>query len=1027
MKQKLSFLSMLLTCIVVFSGFGQEKEIRGKVTDSENLPLPGVSIVVLETTNGTQTDFDGNYLISVSEGQVLRFTYLGQKTVEMVVGGSSVINVQMEEDAEALEEVVVQGYRNATKATSSIAISTVTAETIINRPNASAIQTLSGQVAGLNITAASGQPGAPPRVNLRGIGSINGNTDPLYIIDGAPVDANAFRSLGNNDIASVSVLKDAGATAIYGNRGANGVIIIKTRQGSYNQKLQITYSGITEFSNLQQNTEDYDLLDSQQQLRLERELGTGLGNGLSDAEIGAFRTTNWQDVIFRTATTQQHTISLSSGGENFTQFTSLQFRDQPGILLNSGLTRFNFRNNLTGKSSNDRFNFSSNIAIGYSQNDEPNAIGGTGINRNLVLGAYQSLPYLQPEDLVSGAELVALGNFFPNTPFLLLDLVNTFERREDELQILGNFSASYEIWDGLRANVRLSGEYRQQILNRTEFPNSFNALIFAGPQDPPGIQEQDYEGQFLYNQVTSLTYNRSFKKHTVDAGAYIEYFRGFFSDFGFTADGLVPALAAPGDGAAFVPDNPDNDLFVDSINANRLTSGLFSYFFQGDYDYDKRFGITGTIRRDASFRFSESNRWGTFGSVAARWNISDEAWFGSDGFVNQLKLRGSWGVTGNQFIDNTPPRGINFDAPDLTRDLFVTNPGLGGQNALFLNQIGNNTLQWETTEEFNIGADFALFDNRLRGSVDFYDRTTSDLFLAAPLSPINVQELQINTNDEFPTLSTNSGEIKNSGVDLTLTYDLVRSKDLNLSINMVGNYNKQEIIDLPTDTGEIINPGGIGAIALQEGGLINEYYLVRYAGVNPENGNLLFLDADGNETENPDVDTDRVFLGTNLAPDYQGSFGFDLDFKGLFLSTQWNYAIGVDRIDNDLFNFSDPTNIGSFRATGDLLRAWTPENTDTDVPSLTATNLALVGSSDRFLQSADFLRLRFATVGYSLPLKYLEGTGLTKIRVFLQGENLLTFTPWRGFDPETVNTFNPGQSRLFPTPKVFSVGLEVGF
>ena len=288
-------------------------------------------------------------------------------------------------------------------------------------------------------------------------------------------------------------------------------------------------------------------------------------------------------------------------------------------------------------------------------------------------------------------------------------------------------------------------------------------------------------------------------------------------------------------------------------------------------------------------------------------------------------------------------------------------------------------------------------------------------------------QINANTNDEFPTLSTNSGEIKNSGFDLPMAYDVIRSKDLNLSVNLVGNYNKQEIIDLPTDTGEIINPDGIGSIGLQEGGLINEYFLVRYVGVNQENGNLLFLDADGNETENPDVDTDRVFLGTNLAPDFQGSVGFDLNYRGLFFSTQWNYAIGIDRIDNDLANFSDPTNIGQFRATGDLLRAWTPENTNTDMPSLTATNIALDGNSDRFLQSADFLRLRFATAGYDLPSRYLDGTGLNRIRVFVQGENLLTFTPWRGFDPETVNTFNPAQSRLFPTPKVFSVGLEVGF
>ena len=993
--------------------YGQGKTISGNVTDQDGLPLPGVSIVVVGTNNGTQTDFDGNYTITANVGQVLRYTYIGQTTVNRTVGGSNTISVQMQEDTQALDEVVVQGYRNATKATSSIASVTVSSETITNRPNANVVQTLSGQIAGLSIIAASGQPGAPPRVNLRGVGSINGNTDPLFVIDGIPTDANAFRSLGNNDISNVTVLKDAGATAIYGNRGANGVILIETRRGGFNQKLQISYNTVLEFSNLVNNGR-YDLNNSQQQLLLERDRGVGLGNGLTDAEIGEFTTTDWPEEFFRTAITQQHTLNLSSGSKNFTQFTSLGFREQPGILRNSRLSRFNFRNNLTGRSDNEKFNFSSNISINYSQNDEPNAIGTGGINRNLVLGAFQGLPYLDPADLPTGAELVALGNFFPNTPFLLLDLINTFERREDELQILGNFDASWNFWDGLSANVRLGGEYRRQILNQTEFPNSFNALIFAGPQDPPGFQIQDFEAQFLYNQVTSFNYNKSFGKNTLDLGAYTEYFRGFFQDFGFFSDGLVPELAASADGSAFVPDNPNDDLFVDTINANRLESGLFSYFFQGDWDYDRRFGVTGTIRRDASFRFSDSNRWGTFGSVSARWNIDQESWFGTDSFVNGLKLRGSWGLTGNQFIANTAPRGINLDAPDLTRDLFATGNGFGGNNARFLAQIGNNTLRWESTEEINFGVDFEFFDSRLRGSLDVYDRTTSDLFLGTPISPINSQTV----------LNTNSGELQNRGFDLTVNYDLIRTKDLNLRLNLVGNFNDNEINDLPTEDGTII---GGGATAFREGGRIGEYFLVRYAGVNPANGNLLFLDAEGNVTENPDVDTDRVFLDQNIFPDFQGSFGFDFDYKGFFINTQINYSVGVDRIDNDLAGFLNPNNIGQFRTSRDLERAFTPDNRVTDIPSLDASNFALSASSDRFLQNADFLRLRFATIGYNFPTKFIESTGLTRLRVFGQGENLFTFTEWRGFDVEAVNTFTPETSRLFPTPRVYSFGIEVGF
>jgi len=1019
MKSKLSWLITPLLALFMSFSYGQGKTISGNVTDQNGLPLPGVSIVVVGTNNGTQTDFDGNYSLTANVGQTLRFTYLGQKTENRVVGSSNTISVQMEEDAQSLDEVVVQGYRTASRESSSIASSTVTSKTIVNRPNASVVSTLSGQVAGLNIQASSGQPGSAPRVTLRGVGSINGNTDPLYLIDGVPVDANAFRSLGNSDIESISVLKDAGATAIYGNRGANGVVVIKTRKGSFNQSLQITYSGLVEFSSL--IDQDYDLNNSQEQLLLEREFGAGRGfNGgpgnvpLTDAEIAGFSTTDWPNFFFEVGLTQQHTVNLSSGSENLSQFTSLGFRQQDGILTNSDLTRFNFRNNLSGKSSNGRFTYSSNIAVNYSQNNEPNAIGTNGINQNAVLAALQSVPYISPDDFIDGAALLA-PLLFVNTPLFIIDRNINNSRREDELQILGNFEASFKLYDDLTARVQLSGELRDQIRTGVIRPNSFNSLLFAGAQDPAGSQNQDIQRQFTYNQVTSLNYNKTIGKNTFDAGAYIEYFRGFYQTFGFNSDGLTDALISPGDDASFIPDNPNDDLFVDTIFADRLESGLFSYFFQGDWDYDTRFGLTGTLRRDALFRFSQSNRFGTFGSISGRWNINKEGWFG-DNVFNVLKLRGSWGVTGNQNIANDfGIPGVNFDSADLTEDFFGTGVGIGGQNSLFLTQIGNNTLRWEQTTQSDIGLDFEVFDSRLRGSIDVYRRTTDDLFLASPVSAIN----------SITTLNTNTGSIRNQGADLTLNYDLLRKPNgVNLTLNFVGNYNEQEVIDLPSEDGRIILGG---PVSFEEGGLISEYFLVRYAGVNPANGNLLFLDVDGNLTENPDPNEDRVFLGKNLAPDYQGSFGFDFSYRGWFATTQWNYAIGVDRIDNDFAGFLNPNNIGNFRTSRELERAFTPDNRITDIPALRATNLALSGSSDRFLQSADFLRLRFATFGYDFPSKFLEGTGFSRVRIFGQGENLLTFTPWRGFDPETVNTFNQAGGRLFPTPRVFSFGIEVGF
>jgi TonB-linked SusC/RagA family outer membrane protein len=984
--------------------FAQEKTISGNVTDQSGLPLPGVAVVIVGTTTGTQTDFDGNYSISAQVGQVLRYTYLGQKTVNRTVGTASTINVQMEDDAEALQEVVVQGYRTSTKEKSSIASTTINAETIENRPNASFVQTLSGQVAGLSITTNSGQPGAASNVNLRGVTSINGNTQPLYIIDGAPVDEDNFRSLNPQDIASISVLKDAGATAIYGNRGANGVIVIKTRQGNFNSGLQINYNGLLSFSSLQDN--DYNLMDSQQQLTLEKERGAGRGFTLTDQEIDQAPTFDWADFFFDTTLTQNHTLSLSSGGANSSQFTSFGYFNQEGILEDSGLKRFSIRNNTSGKSNDEKFTYSTNFTTNYSTSNEPNSIGSGAINRNYILGAYQSVPYITPDDYVDGAALLS-PLLFSNTPLFLLDRLRTYTRKEEEVKLIGSVTAGYQLTDNLSANVTLSADYQSEFLTRAEAPDSFNALLFGGAENPTsGFQQQISTRQFSFNQVSSLNYVNTWGKHTLDAGAFTEYFKAHLRTFGYFANGLNPKTFYPGDGSGLIPVFFDSAagalLFADNPTANILNAGLFSYFGQADYDYDGRYGITGTIRRDASYRFAGSNKWATFYSVAGRWNIDNEA-FMENSIFDVLKLRASYGTAGNQRISG----GTYFSSPDLTKNFFATGPGYANNTSIFLSQIANTTLKWETVTQTNVGLDFELFQNRLRGNVDGYIKETTDLFQSTPVSAVNA----------VTQLNANTGTLTNTGVDLTLRYNLINSLDdgFNLELFMVGNYNKQELGDLPSEDGELIGTG-------RDGGKLFEYYTIRYAGVNPANGNLLFLDADDNITENPDADTDRVWLDKNIFPDFNGSFGVNLDYKGFFVQTQFNYTMGVDRYDFDLASFQNPDNVGQFRNSRDLLRVWTPDNPVTDIPSYDAFNRSSF-TSDRYLRDADYIRLRFASIGYNFPAKFLEGTGFSRLRIFGNAENLFTITEWRGFDAEAqTNT-----SRQYPSPRTLSVGFEFGF
>jgi len=997
MKLTLRWVLFAFAALFTLLSFGQK--ITGTVSDQSGLPLPGVAILIKGTTTGAQTDFSGAYEITASQGQVLEFRYLGFKTVEKTVGSTSVINVTMEEDAQQLGEVVVQGYRTAPKTKSSIASVTLAAEeSIQNRPNASFVQTLQGQVPGLNITTTTGQPGANSLVQLRGVNSINGNTEPLFIIDGTPVDEDNFRSLNPQDIESISVLKDAGATAIYGNRGANGVIIIKTKTGSFEQELQINYTGIISVSALQV-TDPYDLTTGSQQLLLERELNRGRGATLTDTEIAEAPNFNWLDFFFRQGLTQNHNLTLTSGSSNSTQFTSIGYFVQEGLLAPSNLKRFSFRNNITGKTDNGKFTYGTNVTINFSKNDEPNNIGTGAINRNYVLGAVQSVPYITPDEYQGSQELVETWSF-ADTPLLLLDRLQTYERVIDELKIVASANASWEFMDNVRANVVLSTDYQNAVTNSLEQPGSWNALFFA-PPDPGGIQFGQRARQFTYNQVTSLTYDNAWGKHALNVGAYMEYFKAHFDDFGYRQDGLDPKTVALGDDAGFINDTPADDFNVPTINATRREAGLFSYFGQVDYDYDETFGIVGTIRRDASYRFAESNRYATFYSVAGRVNL--DRFLGDNDVVDVLKLRASYGTAGNQRISG----GGYFTAPDLTRSLFATGPGYLGANSLFLSQIPNTTLRWETVTQLNVGVDFELFESRIRGSFDVYEKETSDLFQDTPVSAIN----------SVTTLDANTGSLFNRGADLNLAIDAIRSKDLTLTLNLAANYNETELADLPSEEGEII---GIG----RNGGKIFEYFEVRYAGVNPANGNLLFLDIDGNLTENPNVDTDRVWLSKNTVPDFQGSFGFNLDWNGFFLQTQFNFAEGVDNFDFDYAGRVDPDDIGQFQSSTDLLRAWTPTNRNTDIPSLRAANIQAVGAgdSDRFIFSGDYIRLRFASLGYNFPGKFLEGTGLKKLSIFANAENIWTLTSWRGLDVEGRTS----QQNEYPTPRTISFGIELG-
>ena len=1001
MKRKL-LMTFSLLFTLLFSISAQERVVTGTVIDpATNEPLPGVAVVAKGTGVGVVTDIDGKYRLSVPAGATtLVFQFVGFRDQEVAIGSRSVVDVNMMPDVSELDEVIITGYRSETVEKSSISAKTVSAESIENRPNPSFAQTLSGQVAGLNIATGTGQPGGNSTINIRGINSINGDTEPLFVIDGTPVDQDNFRSLNPNEIASVSVLKDAGATAIYGNRGANGVIVIETKRGRYNSPLQITYTGMAMSSRLQSNS--YDAMNAQQQLELERSYGNGRGVDFTDAEIAAAENFDWLDFFFREATGINHNLQLRKGGDQSTVFVSLGYLNQEGVLIDSELERYNLRTNLNGRSANGKFTYDLNSSINYSTNNEPNNIGAGAVNRNFVLGAYQSVPYITPADYIDGQSLADNFGGFVETPLLLYDLSRTFTRVEDEVKMLGSLNLGYEIVDGLRFNVRGGADYESETTVRTQAPNSFNSAFFAEDGNvTPGFADHNFRQQFTYNQVTSLTYGLEAGENTFGFGLYTEYFKAHLESFGFFAEGLNPKTFSPGDGSGFVGDNADNDYFVDDARADILSSGLFSYFGQIDWDYSSRFGANATLRRDASSRFAESNRWGTFWSVAGRWNIHNEDFMEGSPF-NLLKLRASYGTNGNQNVSGSG----YFNALDLTLPFFATGGGYRGAPSIFLSQIPNEDLKWETVTQANVGIDFEMFTGRLRGTFEAYRKETTDLFQSQFVSAVT----------SVTALNANVGSLENRGFDLDLHYDVFKSTSPNqpqLTLNFVGNYNKNEITELPDGQTELIGTGRVG-------GPIFEYYQYRYAGVNPANGNKLFLTANDELTETPNVDTDRVWTNKNIYPDYIGSVGFDFSWKGLFVTTLFNYTIGTDRFDNDYAGLMNPASIGDFRHSSDILDAWTPENRGGLVPSNTASNLAFNG--DRWITDNSYSRLRFASIGYNLPQSLISKAKLRTARVFLNGENLITFSKWRGFDPEALDN----SSRIYPTPRTYSVGIEIG-
>ena len=1048
MRSKFKWIFTLLVALTMQFSFAQQKTVTGTVT-SEGQPLQGAAVIIKGTQQGTQTDENGKFSIKAAQGDVLEFSYLDKETKTATVGASNTVNVSLVTVAKEIAIIVVDGgYKSTTKATSVVSQSTVNAKAIEDRPNVNFLNSLQGQVAGANISSFSGQPGTNKiDVIIRGQSSLNASTDPLYVIDGVPMSQAFFRNLNGNEIESVTVLKDAAATAIYGNRATNGVISIRTKKGSFRKSFSVNYSssyGLTEFRG-----DDYNLPSAIDHMRLQQKgFNEGVGAlGGSMGVAGSYFTgtpleltvdptnleayainTDWKDVFFRTGTTKSHDLSFSAGSENLNNYTSLSYFDQDGIVPTTNFKRFTFRSNFNGKSVNEKFTYGLNIFGAYSKRNQLEQETRAGINSNVLqnpLTGYLNSPaFVDPSAYQNGQQLFDdLGNpSLDMTPLMLLDLYgrNNAPSFFNEIKTIVTGNAAYKLSKNLTVSTTAGVDFADDKRNFAIGPNAYLSIVRASGAGQPfhGLENQSTTSEFSFNITNKLTYRKTFlEKHTIEASVFQEYFKAHRKSYVYQQIGLNPLTWEPGAGTGYIPFSTALPLsYAPTVGAGKADAGLLSYFASLDYDYNERFGVAATVRRDGSYRFVDDNKWGTFWSVAGRWNVSNEEFLKGVNWMNELKVRASYGTTGNQ---NVLARGVDsntstiFLGPQLVRDLNSSQAGYLNAASFGVASIANTDLRWEETQQWNAGIDFGIF-KRLSGSFDVYNKRTVDLYVATPISAGN----------GITSLNTNNGSIENKGIELALKYDVLKNTKFKLSVNANGAYNKSAFRDLG-----VLDGDGDGIFRLNNdfiyriGGPINEYFQVPYAGVNPANGNLLFTDINGDLTESP-VDADRRATNKNALPKYQGGFGFNASYKGFFADALFVYAFGAWKYDSDYNSLMDIRNADLFPVSTDLFNAWTPNNTNTDVPALAATNFDAGDISDRFLRDASYVRLRNITVGYSVPNEFLNKTFLKQVRFRVMAENILTFTKWKGFDPESYVT---SQTGYYPTPKIFTFGVDVNF
>jgi TonB-linked SusC/RagA family outer membrane protein len=976
------------------SAMAQDRQISGTVTDGgENAPLPGVNIVVKGRSTGTTTDAEGKYRLTVPSGATtLVFSFVGFLTQEVEIGTRSAVDVVLPPDSKTLTEVVVTGYGVQEKKSLAGSTAVVKSETIRSVPLGSFDQALQGQAPGLLIQANSGQPGAPASVVIRGKGSVNGTNDPLYVVDGVQISSQNFATLNPADFESVNVLKDASATSVYGSRGANGVIVIQTRRGKAG-KTNFEYSGQYGLSFFPPNR--LELMNTNEKIDYELRRGGTPLEDFTAAEIAQLRTvqTDWQKELFQTGRTSQHQLSASGGNEKTIFYVSGNFFQQSGTVRFTGLDRYTGRANLEHNAGNLRFGLNSQVGYSvYANTTEGNAGIASPLNAIRWVN-----PYEAPRDANGNYTSIISGQPNPLQEMLESD------RRTKELKTVGNVFVEYSVpfIKGLTARTNWGVDYENQ--ESTTYFSRFGIIGQGAASRRNGSLNRNFFRNTRWTGTTSLNYTKTFGDHSLNIGVFQEVVRNRFATFGFTGFGLTGNLQNE---AGITQGSPTNN-FIPIVRGNGSENALISYFTNGTYGYKDRYFVNFGVRRDGSSRFGSDRRWANFWSLGASWILSEEAFMSEidKSTLSLLKLKASYGTVGSQagFTSAFGSFGVGDFA---SRALFSTAGGFvyDGGAGIGLVQLSNPELSWEQKAMLNLGVEFSMFNDRVTGGFDFYNNVTTNLFLPAQLS----------RTTGFTNQNRNVGSLRNRGVELQVNVTPIQVDGFRWTLGGNFTYNRNQILDLAR-TDDFID----GTIVYRVGQPINSNFLVDFVDADPQTGLARYRRPDGEltTTYNPG---DRQIFGTRDAP-YFGGITNSLSFKGLEFSFLLNYVLGNKVYNNDRTNVEDPTYYFDNMARV-VLNEWQRPGDITTIPT---PDQEMQRGTTRFLEDGSFWRLRNVMLSYNLPASVVSKAKLTGVRVFVQGQNVLTWTKFLGFDPE-LSTGNLVGAQ-YPALRTVTFGLNLSF